>query len=228
MIAMGVLQCDICGGKLVGRPGRIFECEYCGVEYSTDWAKAKVQEIKGTVSIEGTVQVTGAVRVEGSTNKESLLKRGQMELEAGNPGIARKCFDKVLDMDPECAEAYLAMLLIEYRVSSPEKLGDLDVDFTTSTNYRRFTEFGGTQAVRALDEYIQQMRQNIQKKKEEAEREEAEKVRRIQMEMERDPLEAEYQDKSCPACGQVLSFPRWLVEIERSQVCPVCGERIWF
>ena len=29
------LQCEICGGKLVGRPGGIFECDSCGMEYST-------------------------------------------------------------------------------------------------------------------------------------------------------------------------------------------------
>ena len=42
---MAALQCEICGGKLVGKPGGLFECEYCGMEYNTDWAKAKIQEI---------------------------------------------------------------------------------------------------------------------------------------------------------------------------------------
>ena len=49
------LQCEICGGKLVGKPGGIFECDSCGMEYSTELAKAKIQEIKGTVKVEGTV-----------------------------------------------------------------------------------------------------------------------------------------------------------------------------
>ena len=54
---MAALQCEICGGKLIGKPGGLFECESCGMEYNTDWAKAKVQEIKGTVKVEGTVSV---------------------------------------------------------------------------------------------------------------------------------------------------------------------------
>ena len=27
------LECEICGGKLIGKPGGIFECESCGMEY---------------------------------------------------------------------------------------------------------------------------------------------------------------------------------------------------
>ena len=75
------LQCEICGGKLIGKPGGIFECENCGTEYSTEWARAKIQEITGTVKVEGTVEVTGKVqndgpvKVEGGANKEALLKR---------------------------------------------------------------------------------------------------------------------------------------------------------
>ena len=37
---MAMLQCDVCGGKLKGKPGGIYECEFCGVEYDTAWAKA--------------------------------------------------------------------------------------------------------------------------------------------------------------------------------------------
>lgn len=55
------LQCEICGGKLIGKPGGIFECESCGTEYSTEWAKAKIQEIQGTVKVEGIVDVKGTV-----------------------------------------------------------------------------------------------------------------------------------------------------------------------
>ena len=61
---MAALQCEVCGGKLIGKPGGVFECDSCGMEYSTEWAKAKIQEIRGTVQVEGTVEVTGTVKVE--------------------------------------------------------------------------------------------------------------------------------------------------------------------
>ena len=63
------LQCEICGGKLIGRPGGIFECDSCGMEYDTAWAKQKIQEITGIVTVEGTVDVQGTVKIDSSANK---------------------------------------------------------------------------------------------------------------------------------------------------------------
>ena len=109
---MAALQCEICGGKLIGKPGGLFECEFCGTEYDTAWAKAKIQEIKGTVKIEGTVQVAGTVKIDGPVQVENgpslqtLLKIGWLALEDNNWEKAASYFDKVLDRDPECAEAY--------------------------------------------------------------------------------------------------------------------------
>ena len=42
---MAALTCEICGGKLIGKPGGVFECDSCGMEYSTEWARNKIQEI---------------------------------------------------------------------------------------------------------------------------------------------------------------------------------------
>lgn len=41
---MAALQCELCGGKLMGKAGGIFECEICGMQYTAEWAKAKLQE----------------------------------------------------------------------------------------------------------------------------------------------------------------------------------------
>ncbi len=101
------LQCEICGGKLIGKPGGIFECDSCGMEYNTEWAKAKIQEIKVTVKVEGTVEVTGKVQVEGNATTESLLKRGFMALEDEHWDEAQKLFSRIIEADPENADAYL-------------------------------------------------------------------------------------------------------------------------
>lgn len=119
---MAALQCELCGGKLVGKPGGIFECDSCGMEYSTEWAKAKIQEIKGTVKVEGTVQVEGTVKVEGGVNIESLLKRGQLALEDQQWEKATQYFDDALNLDAECAEAYLGKFFARNKVSDLEKL----------------------------------------------------------------------------------------------------------
>ena len=127
------LQCEICGGKLVGKPGGIFECDSCGTEYSTEWAKAKIQEIQGTVKVEGTVEVKGSVQVEGAANVQSLIKRGYIALEDGKWDDAKKCFNDALNADPENAEAYLGLAMAK---SNCRYKTDFSVWYLTSPKYR--------------------------------------------------------------------------------------------
>ena len=130
------LQCEICGGRLVGKPGGIFECDSCGMEYDTAWAKAKIQEITGTVKVEGTVEVTGKVQVEGGTvqvdtsaNKDALLKRAFMMLEERNWAKADELLEQVLNIDPECGEAYLGKMLAKMKLKRREDLQERKVPF---------------------------------------------------------------------------------------------------
>lgn len=123
------LECEVCGGKLIGKPGGIFECESCGMEYSTEWARQKIQEIKGTVKVEGTVQVTGKVQVEGGTvnvegaaTKESLLKRAKMCCAEKDWNKAKELLEQVLNADPECGEAYLYSAAIAFQCETLEQL----------------------------------------------------------------------------------------------------------
>ena len=119
---MAALQCEICGGKLIGKPGGLFECDSCGMEYSTEWAKAKIQEIRGTVKVEGTVEVTGTVKVEGpveikgGVNIDSLIKRGQLALEDRNWAAAEKFFDEALNIDADRADCLWGMLCVKYKL----------------------------------------------------------------------------------------------------------------
>ena len=132
---MAVLQCEICGGKLIGKPGGIFECDSCGMEYSTEWAKEKIQEIKGTVKVEGTVEVTGKVQVEGGSvtvegtaTKTSLLKRAKMCCAEGEWGKAKELLEQVLNVDPECSEAYLYRYMVRNTFRFPKEIESLYFD----------------------------------------------------------------------------------------------------
>ena len=144
---MAALQCEICGGKLVGKPGGIFECDSCGMEYSTEWAKAKIQEIKGTVKVEGTVEVTGKVQVdggnvtvEGAATKESLLKRVKMCCAEKQWEKAEELLEQVLNIDPECAEAYLYSCMRWKRMRTPEELHSAYADVMQHVNESRDIE----------------------------------------------------------------------------------------
>ena len=159
---MAALQCEICGGKLIGKPGGVFECDSCGMEYSTEWAKAKIQEIRGTVQVEGTVEVTGTVKVEGGANKESLLKRGYLLLEDSDWKGADECFDQVLNMDPECAEAYVGKLCVERRCRSEAELGKSQRTLVDSGYYQKVLRFGGPELRVRLEGYDRAVRAQLE------------------------------------------------------------------
>lgn len=147
------LQCEICGGKLIGKPGGIFECENCGTEFSTEWAKAKLQEITGTVKVEGTVQIQGKVHVEGpvkvenAVSKESLLKLGNNALEDGKWDKASDYYEQVLRIDAENAEAYLGLALVEAKCRELREVGgiiptpDAIRNFESGAAFRRFLQY---------------------------------------------------------------------------------------
>lgn len=140
---MAALVCDICGGKLVGKPSGMFECEYCGVQYDTAWAKEKIQEIKGTVKVEGTVEVKGTVKidgpvkVEGGVNIESLLKRGQMALADEDWEKAEDLFEEALKVDAESAECYWGLLCAKYQYEGVDSL--LSAEYSRLRNDKEFT-----------------------------------------------------------------------------------------
>ncbi len=75
---MKPLVCDICGGKLVMGAGGIAVCESCGMEYSPERMKEKVQEVRGTVKIDTSDRVKNlyqlARRAKAEENYENAAK----------------------------------------------------------------------------------------------------------------------------------------------------------
>ena len=164
---MAALVCEICGGKLMAKSGGLFECEYCGMQYDKTRIQEMVQEIKGTVQVEGTVQVTGSVKIEGSATKESLLKRAFLELETGNWDEADTRFEQVLDIDPECANAYLGKLMAELHVRKQEKLPQLMEPFDDCENYKKALGFADKALSETLEEANVLIRRRIEREKQE-------------------------------------------------------------
>ena len=95
---------------------------------SADEPKAVVKE---------TVVVNG-----GNANIAPLLKRAFMFLEDGNWQDADEYCEKVLDQNPECAEAYLGKLMAELKVNTADKLKDLPEPFDDRNNYSKALRFG--------------------------------------------------------------------------------------
>lgn len=174
---MAVLQCEICGGKLVGKPGGVFECDSCGMEYSTEWAKAKIQEIKGTVKVEGTVEVTGKVQVEGGSvtvegaaTKESLLKRVKMCCAEQQWEKADELLEQVLNIDTECAEAYLYSYMSRNRIPTPEELRSAYVNnkqrFEKDKDIRKMFRFAVGETAEMLAQWEQEISTDLKQRQE--------------------------------------------------------------
>ena len=93
--------------------------------------------------------VTGA-----NVSTAPLLKRAFMFLEDGNWQEADAYCEKVLDQDPECAEAYLGKLMAERNVKKQEDLADLAEPFDGNNNYQKAVRFGNEKLASTLKGYI--------------------------------------------------------------------------
>lgn len=104
----------------------------------------------------------------GSTNTDALLKRAFMFLEEGNWADADAYCERVLDEDPENANAYLGKLMAELMVNYQENLSDYNYDFSYSSNYEKVMRFGDDILKAQLNEYIKTIK--IRKEEEEIEK----------------------------------------------------------
>jgi len=87
-------------------------------------------------------------------NLTAQIKRGMMALEDGEWEAADNFFDKALDLDAECAEAYLGKLMAEQRARRQADLVECEQPFDCSNNYIKAVRFGGEKLVSALKGYI--------------------------------------------------------------------------
>ena len=86
---------------------------------------------------------------------EPLLKRAFMFLEDGNWSEADSYCEKVLDQDPENAQAYLGKLMAELHVRQLKDFLNCDLLFNNSNNYQKAVRFGGEELAGILSGYIE-------------------------------------------------------------------------
>ena len=91
----------------------------------------------------------------GNANTAPLLKRAFMFLEDGDWNSANEYCEKVLDIDPENAQAYLGKLLSELRVRKLEALKDQAEPFDHNNNYQKAIRFADDKLKAALAGYIE-------------------------------------------------------------------------
>ncbi len=82
-----------------------------------------------------------------------LLKRVFMFLEDGEFRNANEYCEKVLDINPECAEAYLGKLMVECSVRKEQQLSDYSEPFYNSDNYQKILRFGDANIAERVKNY---------------------------------------------------------------------------
>lgn len=102
-----------------------------------------------------TTVVKETVIAGGNANTAPLLKRAFMFLEDGDFTSADEYCEKVLDIDPENAQAYVGKLMVEKSVTQQEKLKDCETLFDDSNNYQKAIRFADDTLKAELIGYIE-------------------------------------------------------------------------
>ena len=100
-----------------------------------------IKKIVKTDEPKQTIRET-VVQQAAQTNTAPLLRRAFMFLEDGEWQSADEYCEKVLDLDPENAEAYLGKLMAELKVKTRDALKDQAQPFDGRNNYKKAYRFG--------------------------------------------------------------------------------------
>ena len=92
--------------------------------------------------------------VVGGPNVTALLKRGRMAIEDGDFEDATGYFNEVLNMNAECAEAYLGLAMADTKLKSAKEL--IEKEKTGNKNYQRAKQFASESLLNSLNKLERQ------------------------------------------------------------------------
>ena len=124
------------------------------------------ENIKRAVNVKSIPVITNT---ENAKNVEPLLKRAFMFLEDGDWKSANEYCEKVLDIVPENAQAYLGKLMVELKVNSKDKLKDVATSFENKVNYQKIVKFGNESLIAELKGCIENINNRNKKTKKQQE-----------------------------------------------------------
>lgn len=113
-----------------------------------------IKKVLDSEKMSDSVKLTG-VQLESVTLTAPLLKRAFMFLEDGDWKSANEYCEKILDIDPENASAYLGKLLSELEVKNQESLKDQTKPFDNRNNYQKVIRFADEKLKTELAGYIE-------------------------------------------------------------------------
>lgn len=103
--------------------------------------------------------------VQSGANIAPLLRRVYLFLEDGDWSSADEYCEKVLDLEPECGEAYLGKLMIDLKICSREKLSKQTELFDDNLNYKKALRFGDAKLQSELEGYISTIKNRAERER---------------------------------------------------------------
>lgn len=111
--------------------------------------------------------------IANTVQSETLLKRAQILLQEGELGRADDLCERVLDMEPENAQAYVIKLMIRAQVKEEEDLARAEQSYAQWNSYQSACRFADDALRDKLEGYLRQTEEAIRlKEREEQERQE--------------------------------------------------------
>ena len=123
-----------------------------------------------------TARVSDVAAAPGVT---SLLKRAKLFLEDGDFASADEYAEKVLDIDPECAAAYLVKVLVSRQLKTETELGEGNVSLANDANYAKALRFAMPEQKQTYAAYEQSIQENIRQARLEEAYKEADRLFKI-------------------------------------------------
>ena len=122
-----------------------------------------IRGIKKIISAGAPVQTVKETVVVGTNNQAAapLLERVFLFLEDGKWQDANIYCEKVLDIDPKNAEAYLGKLMAELQVRSRKLLAECSEPFDERDNFRKIIRFGDEKLEAEMRGYITHIKERI-------------------------------------------------------------------
>lgn len=134
--------------------------------------KEKETVLKETVVNQPVINETTAIKQDGSiatsandTSSKAILKRAFLSLEDGEWTKANSFCEKVLNKEPENAEAYLVKLMIEHRAKRRSDLKNSPNAFANNLNYKKILRFGDENLKKEITGYLNDILDNRAKNK---------------------------------------------------------------
>ena len=92
---------------------------------------------------------------------ESLMKRGHLFLEDLDWKQANEYFDRVLDIDPEYAPAYMGKLCAKLKVGSEESLGNHEKPIAEQKHFQKALRFANEEYKAKIEGYDEKIRERL-------------------------------------------------------------------